>query len=155
MPTQPEAEAFARQWLQAWNSRDVERIVALYGEDVELRSPVAARLAGASSGVLRGQAALRAYVERLLQQVADLHLQPERVYAGLDSVVLCYRGPAAQVAETLELDAAGKVRRVLAHFTRPAAASGSQGAGAPQRPAPPAGPQRPPGPRPPGQRRMS
>lgn len=154
MPSQPEAETFARQWLQAWNSRDVERILALYAEDVELRSPVAARQAAAPSGVLQGKAALRGYVERLLQQVADLHLQPERVYAGVDSVVLCYRGPAAQVAETLELDAAGKVRRVLAHFTR-SAAGGPQGSGAPQRPQPPAGPQRPAGPRPPGQRRMS
>jgi hypothetical protein len=34
----PEAEAVAREWIAAFNSHDVERIMAHYAESVELTS---------------------------------------------------------------------------------------------------------------------
>jgi ketosteroid isomerase-like protein len=135
MIEQPRAEAFARTWIEAWNTRDLERILPLYAEDVELVSPIAARLLGDPGGVVRGQAALRAYFEKGFEHNPNLQLQLERVYAGASSVVVCYRGTGSLSAETLELDAAGKIRRALAHLARPA-----QPAGGPARGAPPAGP---------------
>lgn len=54
------AERFARQWVEAWNAHDLERILAHYEDDFERTSPVIARLAGEASGTLRGKPAGRA-----------------------------------------------------------------------------------------------
>ena len=148
MIEQPRAEAFARTWIEAWNSRDLEKILALYAEDVESVSPIAARLLGEASGAVRGKAALRAYFEKGFEHNPNLQFQLERVYAGNGSVLVCYRGLGSLAAEMLELDAAGKIRRVVAHYARPAQAAGPQPGAGPARGAPPAGPRpgAPPGP---------
>jgi ketosteroid isomerase-like protein len=39
--TEAEAEVFALEWVAAWNSRDLERILQHYTEDVEITSPLA------------------------------------------------------------------------------------------------------------------
>ena len=145
MVEQPRAEAFARTWIEAWNSRDLDRILALYAEDVESVSGIAARLLGDPSGVVQGKAALRAYFEKGFEHNPNLQFQLERAYAGVSSVVVCYRGLGLLAAETLELDAAGKIRRVLAHHARPAqptAGTGPARGGAPSAPmpGPPRGP---------------
>ena len=133
----PRAEAFARAWIEAWNTRDLDRILALYADDVESVSPLAARLLGDPSGVVRGKAALRAYYEKGLEASPNLQFQLERVYAGASSVLVCYRGPRALAGEMLELDGEGKIRRVVAHYTLPAQ---PQAGGGPARGAAPAGP---------------
>ena len=38
----PDALAFAREWVDAWNSRDLDRIMAHYTEDFEMTSPLIA-----------------------------------------------------------------------------------------------------------------
>jgi ketosteroid isomerase-like protein len=55
------AERFAREWIAAWNSRDLERILAHYEDDFEMSSPVIVTLAGEPSGKLKGKAAIGAY----------------------------------------------------------------------------------------------
>jgi len=39
-PITPEfAAAFASEWIEAWNARDLERILKRYAHDVEFTSP--------------------------------------------------------------------------------------------------------------------
>lgn len=55
------SDAFAREWVQAWNRRDLESLLACFAEDVEFRSPLAAKLLGEPSGTVHGKANLREY----------------------------------------------------------------------------------------------
>ena len=56
LPLQAEfVRAFAEEWIAAWNSHDLERILTHYEDDVELRSPVASKLLG-GDGRVRGKA---------------------------------------------------------------------------------------------------
>jgi ketosteroid isomerase-like protein len=55
------AEQFARDWIDAWNAHDLERILSHYAEDFEMASPVIARLMNEPSDTLRGKTAIRAY----------------------------------------------------------------------------------------------
>lgn len=52
-------EAFAREWIEAWNARDIDRIVAHYTPDATFISPVAETRAGTPR--VTGHDALRAY----------------------------------------------------------------------------------------------
>lgn len=60
MPT-PEPQQFADDWVQAWNSHDVEAVLAHFHDDVVFSSPIAARVLPDSLGVVRGKEALRHY----------------------------------------------------------------------------------------------
>ena len=44
MLTKAQAEQFAADWIAAWNSHDLDRIMTHYADDVELISPVAEQL---------------------------------------------------------------------------------------------------------------
>jgi ketosteroid isomerase-like protein len=50
---------FAEEWVEAWNSHDLDRILAHYDDQVVLTSPVALNLLKNGSGIVEGKAALR------------------------------------------------------------------------------------------------
>ena len=110
-------EAFARSWLDAFNRRDVDAILAHYAEGVEHSSPTVVRLLGDPSGVVRGKPALRAYFEKALAAAPDLRFDAQRLYVGAHGVTLLYhRSGGKLVAETFQFDARGLVvRAFVAH----------------------------------------
>ena len=112
-----QAERFAAEWLTAWNSRDLDRILVHYAEDVLFISPFAQRIMDDSAGVVRGKAALREYFRKGLAAYPSLRFELIRVLAGVDSVVLYYRGVNdLYAAEMMELDTDGRIRRASAHY---------------------------------------
>jgi len=116
--TKDEAWELANEWVSAWNAHDLELILAHYEDDVELTSPVAARLLGTTDGKVTGKAALRAYFQRGLEAFPELHFRLEEVFVGLNSVVLVYLNQNEKhTAEFMELSAGGKVARVVANYS--------------------------------------
>lgn len=108
---------FARQWVQAWNSHDLEQILSHYAEEIVLISPVAARLLDNPGGTVRGISALRSYFMKGLEHYPDLRFELVDVMWGLNSVVLYYvnqRGTKS--GEFMEFDSEGKVIRVVANY---------------------------------------
>ncbi len=117
MIDRPKAETFAAEWIAAWNSRDLERILSHYAEDFEFTSPFIALIAGEPSGRLRGRQAVGAYWAKALDRFPDLRFELDEVFWGVDSLVIHYRrhdGRAA--AEWFELNALGEVARACAHY---------------------------------------
>ena len=55
------AEAFAREWVDAWNAHDLERILSHYTDDFEMASPLIVERMGVASGRLKGKEAIRRY----------------------------------------------------------------------------------------------
>ena len=98
----PDPAAFAATWVAAWNSHDVEAVLAHFDEDVVFTSPVAARVSPDSRGIVRGKIALRRYWALGIDLIADLHFTVERVFAGVDTLVIEYRNQRGNVvAEVL------------------------------------------------------
>jgi ketosteroid isomerase-like protein len=126
MPSRPvsaaEAEEFAREWVAAWNSRDLEAILAHYAEDVVFISPFVIALLGQEDGVVRGRAALREYFARGLGAYPDLHFVHHETLAGAASVAVRYTSVGGrECVEVMELGEDGLVVRVDAHYTEPSA----------------------------------
>jgi ketosteroid isomerase-like protein len=61
------ATAFAAEWIAAWNSHDLARILSHYTDDFEMRSPLIVQRGFAASGVLKGKAAVGEYWRQGLQ----------------------------------------------------------------------------------------
>ncbi|WP_283136542.1 nuclear transport factor 2 family protein [Rhizohabitans arisaemae] len=90
------AQGFAEEWVAGWNSRDLDRIMRHYADDVVFRSPIAARLIAGSDGTIRGKEALRAYWAEGLRLNPQLRFQLLGVYVGVGSVVIHYRKQTGQ-----------------------------------------------------------
>jgi hypothetical protein len=115
--TEAEAQDFAQEWIAAWNSHDLDRILSHYAEDVEVTSPLVEAVLGPGRVTVRGKPALRAYWGKALAHFPDLRFVLYRAYAGPHSLVLHYLSVQALVgAECMEFDGDGKVHRVLAHY---------------------------------------
>jgi ketosteroid isomerase-like protein len=118
MTSELEAKRFAREWIEAWNSHDLDAILSHYATDVVLISPVAARLLDDPSGRVEGSAALRGYFKRGLEAYANLHFELLDVMQGVSSIVLCYiNQKGTKTAEFMEFGKDGKVVRVVANYS--------------------------------------
>ena len=89
--TEADAQEFALEWIAAWNSHDLDRILRHYTEDVEVTSPLVEAVLGPGATTLRGKPAVRQYWQQALARYPDLHFVLFRAYAGPRSLVLHYR----------------------------------------------------------------
>ncbi|WP_100484851.1 nuclear transport factor 2 family protein [Mycobacteroides abscessus] len=83
--------SFSQAWVSAWNSHDIERVLAFFSEDVLFTSPVAAKVLPETNGVVRGKDALRRYWQSALSVIPDLRFTVEAVYQGINTIVVNYR----------------------------------------------------------------
>src|SRR5262245_17322172 len=79
---------FANEWIAAWNSHELARVLSHYEDDVVLTSPRAKMILGKSDGKVSGKAALRDYFTTALARLPDLEFKLDRVFSGINSVVL-------------------------------------------------------------------
>ena len=76
-----------QSWLDAWNRRDLEGIVAHYAEDVEFVSQSVVDLGMGAAGSLRGKSALRDVFGAGLKLDVNLVFTPMEVVAVMLSVL--------------------------------------------------------------------
>lgn len=100
-----DAMAFADDWVEAWNARDLVKVLSHFADDVVFTSPVAAQLLDDSDGVIRGKVALRMYWTEGLRRIPDLHFEVIAVYVGVNALVINYRNQLGRlVNEVLIFD---------------------------------------------------
>lgn len=100
------AREFATEWIAAWNSGDLERILAHYADDFEMRSPLIAERGFSPTGVLRGKAAIRPYFGGgIASAKPPLRFELIDAYAGVNTVAIHYRSVGRKcVIEVIEFD---------------------------------------------------
>ncbi len=110
------AEHFTRDWIEAWNSHDLERILSHYSDDFVMSSPRIAVVAGEPSGVLHGKVAIGAYWKRALALAPELRFELISTFVGADCVVIHYQGVRGPAAEVFFFDGEGRVVRSAASY---------------------------------------
>ena len=112
-----QAQQFAKDWCDAWNSHELDAIMSHYAEDVVLTSPTAARLMKDPTGSVNGKDALQNYFATGLKAYPNLRFDVLDVTCGISSVVVYYGNQnGAKVSEFMELGPDGRVTRVIAHY---------------------------------------
>ena len=108
---------FAADWVEAWNSHDLNRVLSHYEEDVVLTSPRIKLILGNDDGTIRGKAALRDYMGMALKKIPDLRFTLDRVFSGVNTVVLEFHTTDGRHgAEFMEFGPNGLVSRVSANY---------------------------------------
>lgn len=110
------AETFAKEWVDAWNSHDLERILSHYRDDFQMTSPLIVTRMGIQSGTLKGKEAVRKYWSQGLAMTPDLRFDLSNTIVGVNSIAVIYRSVTAKrvVIELLEFDETLKVVRAEA-----------------------------------------
>jgi hypothetical protein len=112
------ALAFAREWVEAWNSHDLERILSHYVDDFEMSSPLIVERLGRPEGVIRGKREAADYWRPSMRLDPPLHFELLDVLVGVDQLTIYYRSVGRRVvAETLVFDGSGKAIRGAAQWS--------------------------------------
>ncbi|MCK1420533.1 nuclear transport factor 2 family protein [Bradyrhizobium sp. 180] len=102
--------ALGRSWIEAWNARDLERVLTLYDEAAVMTSDRIPVMGFDASGTVRGKDALRAYWGKALGLLPNLHFSLIDVFVSPDSVVVFYENERGKrICEYLRVNAEGLI----------------------------------------------
>ena len=102
--------ALGRTWVEAWNARDLERVLTLYDDAAVMTSDRIPALGFGADGTVRGKDALRAYWSKALGLLPELHFSLIDLYVSPDSLVVFYANERGKrICEYLRVNATGKI----------------------------------------------
>ncbi|ASK28901.1 DUF4440 domain-containing protein [Chryseobacterium sp. T16E-39] len=108
---------FASQWINSWNSHNLDEILSHYADDIEITTPMIKTFTNGED-TLKGKEAVRNYWLKALDKVPDLHFILYDVTYGINSVALYYQSIMNKKAiEVMFFNDEGKVNRMYALYT--------------------------------------
>lgn len=108
---------FANQWINSWNSHDLENILSHYADDIEITTPMIKTFTSGEN-TLKGKEAVKNYWEKALEKVPDLHFELYEVTYGINSIALYYQSIMNKKAmEVMFFNEEGKVNKMFAFYT--------------------------------------
>jgi ketosteroid isomerase-like protein len=118
MITKEFAARFAQEWVDAWNSHDLDIIMSHYTDDFSIETPMAAMLVPESKGLVEGKEAVRAYWTIGLQCIPNLHFEILDVHTGINGVAIYYRNTSTGrvSTEVMFFNDKAKVNRVVVFY---------------------------------------
>ena len=113
-----DAKKFATDWINSWNSHNLEDILSHYADDIEITTPMLRLAVGMEKDSLKGKDLVADYWGKALQRIPDLHFELIDVAEGVNSVALYYKSVMNKMGvEVMFFNAEGKVNRMFAHYT--------------------------------------
>lgn len=118
MITETFAREFATEWIAAWNSHNLERILSHYSDDIVFESPYAIIVVPESEGTVSGKDALRSYWQKGLTNNPNLLFEHVETLIGVNGLTIYYNSVSKNkmVAEVLFFNNHGKVNRSYACY---------------------------------------
>ncbi len=111
------AKHFAKDWIDAWNSHDLQRILSHYTDDFDMTSPKIIQITNEASGTLHGKTAVGNYWAKALQMLPDLQFKLISTFVGVNTITLYYKGANNQLAaEVFHFNDSQQVTRAFAHY---------------------------------------
>ena len=102
--------ALGRTWVEAWNARDLERVLTLYDEAAVMTSDRIPMLGFDACGTVRGKETLRAYWSKALGLIPNLHFTLIDLFVSPDSVVVFYANERGKkICEYLRVNETGLI----------------------------------------------
>ncbi|WP_394776111.1 nuclear transport factor 2 family protein [Flavobacterium sp.] len=112
------AQTFAKEWINSWNSHNLEDILSHYSDDIEITTPMIKLALGIDTGTLKGKALVADYWRKALEKIPDLYFELYEVTSGVNSVALYYKSVLNKNAiEVMFFNENGKVNKMFAHYT--------------------------------------
>jgi ketosteroid isomerase-like protein len=108
-----EANAFATNWIRAWNKRDIDAVLEHYVEDAKFISPKAKTFVG--NAVIEGKRALSDYWHLAAKKIEKIEFQLDHIVWDSDSndLIIFYEanlnGVCSRACEAMKFDPSGRL----------------------------------------------
>jgi ketosteroid isomerase-like protein len=107
----------ALDWIDAWNKKDIDRIMSHYSEDIIFFAPTVIKRWGIIDGRINGKEQLRKHFLKGFELAPNLHFEFIDLLTGVDGITIIYkRETGAMVADVIQLDNNGKGKIVKAYY---------------------------------------
>ena len=112
------AQTFSTNWIKAWNTHDLDKILNHYADDFTIETPMAARLFPESGGVIKGKEAVKAYWKKGLERIPDLKFELKDLLLGVHGLTIYYINLATnkRSVELMCFNDEGKVNKAFVHY---------------------------------------
>ena len=112
------AQKFTSEWIGAWNSHNLERILSHYTEDFVLESPLAEQRVPESKGTLYGKEQIRPYWKMGLELIPDLFFEVHELLIGVNGLTIYYlnRATGRKAAEVFMFNKQMKVVKSFVYY---------------------------------------
>lgn len=112
------AQEFAKDWINAWNKHDIEKVLSHYNNDFTIESPRALEVIPESNGTISGKEAVRKYWMSSMKKRPDLNFQLLDVLVGVNGLSLYYLNTVTnkKAVEVICFDKDKKVIKVIVHY---------------------------------------
>lgn len=113
------AKEFTIEWLNSWNSHNLDKILSHYSDDFTIETPLALSLYPESKGVVRGKDEVRKYWAIGLERIPDLKFEVLDILIGIDNLTIYYLNTAnnRRSVEIMSFNDDGKVYRALVNYS--------------------------------------
>jgi hypothetical protein len=111
-------QQFAIEWINLWNSHDLEKILMHYTDDFEITSPMIKTATETDTSTLKGKILIKEYWQKAFEKFPDLKFEYIDAAQGVNSIVLYYKSVLNKRAmELMFFDKNNKIYKVIAHYT--------------------------------------
>jgi hypothetical protein len=119
MFTKEFANQFATEWVDAWNSHDIDKILSHYSDDFTIETPMAAILFPESNGLVIGKQEVRNYWLIGLERIPNLEFVIIDVLIGIGSISIYYlnTGTHKKSVETMFFNDNLKVNKAIVSYS--------------------------------------
>jgi len=113
----PDVKKFAHEWIESWNSHDLDRILDHYDDDFEIATPMIKVALGIESGSLKGKENVRNYWQAAFKKVPDLKFELLDATQSINSIAIYYKAVMNKMAiEVMFFNETGKIEKTIAHY---------------------------------------
>jgi ketosteroid isomerase-like protein len=110
-------QEFANDWLAAWNSKDLNKIIEFYADEVTMISPTVTELTGYQEGITVQKSDIKELYSKLFVQIPELHYSLVAVAVGIDTLTIHYTScQCDMVADVLKFDGGWKVFKSCTYY---------------------------------------
>ena len=113
------AAAFAKDWVDAWNAHDIEKILSHYSEDFTIETPMAIKLYPESHGIVVGKSEVRKYWTIGLEKSPNLKFELLDLLVGVNSIGLYLFNTSSnkKSVELMSFDSENKVNKAIVTYS--------------------------------------
>ncbi|MBO0356053.1 nuclear transport factor 2 family protein [Muricauda ruestringensis] len=110
---------FSREWVESWNSHDIDLILSHYTEDFEIESPLAKQRFPKSDGLIKGKEAVKEYWTWGLELNPDLEFEIIDVLCGVTTISIYYLSKSSNVnvVEMMTFNEDSKVIKATVNYS--------------------------------------
>lgn len=113
------AEKFAKEWIEDWNSHDLDKILSHYSDNFSIETPMALKLFPESNGLITGKSNVRKYWTIGIERIPNLKFELLDLLIGVNGLTIYYINTATnkKSVEVMNFNSTKKVDKAIVNYS--------------------------------------